>query len=66
VNGLKEELAGKVDVVHLSLVSRAGREVGSRYGIRIVPTSLLFDSTGELLTRVDGVPKKEQLSAKIR
>lgn len=61
VNGFKEETAGRVDVVHLNLLSAAGREVGGRYGVKVAPTSLLFDSEGELLARVNGVPKKDKL-----
>ncbi len=61
MNGFKEETAGTVDVVHLNLLSAAGREVGSRYGVKIVPTSLLFNSQGELVKRVNGVPRKDDL-----
>jgi thioredoxin-like negative regulator of GroEL len=66
VNGVKEEMAGKVDVVHLNLVSAVGREVGGRYGVRVVPTSLLFNSDGDLVTRVNGVPKKDDLISEIQ
>ena len=58
-------MAGTVDVVHLNLVSAVGREVGGRYGVRIVPTSLLFNSEGDLVTRVNGVPNKNELIAQI-
>ena len=66
MNGFKEETAGLVDVVHLNLLSAAGREVGGRYGIKLVPTTLLFDNQGELIQRVNGVPKKEDLFGQIR
>ena len=66
MNGFKEEMAGKVDVVHLNLVSAVGREVGGRYGVRVVPTSLLFNSDGDLVTRVNGVPKKDDLISEIQ
>ncbi|MFN2179465.1 MAG: hypothetical protein ACK2UV_08265 [Candidatus Promineifilaceae bacterium] len=61
VNGFKEETAGMVDVVHLNLLSAAGREVGGRYSVKVVPTSLLFNSEGELVKRVNGVPRKSDL-----
>ena len=66
MNGFKEETAGRVDVVHLSLMSAAGRDIGGRYGVRVVPTSLLFNSQGDLVTRVNGVPKKDDLIALIQ
>ncbi len=59
-------MAGKVDVVHLNLVSAVGREIGGQYGVKVVPTTLLFNRDGELLTRVNGVPKKDELIAQIR
>jgi thioredoxin-related protein len=61
VNGFKEEMAGEVDVVHLNLVSAVGREVGRRYGVKIVPTTLLFDGQGNLITRMSGMPEKDKL-----
>ena len=66
MNGFKEEMAGTVDVVHLNMLSAAGREVGGRYGVKVVPTSLLFNSQGELVKRVNGVPAKGDLIAQIR
>ena len=59
-------MAGKVDVVHLNLVSAVGREVGRQYGVKIVPTTLLFDEQGDLVARVNGVPKKDELFGRIR
>ena len=58
-------MAGTVDVVHLNLVSAIGREVGGRYGVNVVPTSLLFNAQGELVTHVNGVPRKDELIAQI-
>ena len=66
VNGFKEETAGMVDVVRLNLLSAAGREVGGRYSVQIVPTSLLFNSQGELIKRVNGVPRKDDLLGHVR
>lgn len=66
MHGFKEEMAGKVDVVHLNLASAVGREVGGRYGIKMVPTSLLFDNDGRLVRRIDGLPRKEELVQAVR
>ena len=66
VNGIKEEMAGKIDVVHLNLASEVGQEVGGRYGVDVVPTSLLFNSNGKLIKRVNGVPKKNELISQIQ
>ena len=66
MNGVEDEMAGKVDVVYLNLVSAVGREVGGRYGVKIVPTTLLFSGEGELIARVSGVPKKNNLITQIQ
>ena len=66
MNGVKEEMAGEVDVVHLNLVSGVGREIGGRYDVKIVPTTLLFDGQGNLVARANGVPKKDELISRIR
>ncbi|MFL7837401.1 MAG: TlpA family protein disulfide reductase [Candidatus Promineifilaceae bacterium] len=66
VNGFKEEMTGRVDVVHLSMLSVVGHEVGGRYGVQVVPTSLLFDNEGKLIKRVDGLPNKDDLIAQIQ
>jgi thioredoxin-related protein len=66
VNGFKEEMVGTVDVVHLSMMSAVGREVGGRYSVEVVPTSLLFDKQGKLIKRVNGVPNKQDLVAQIQ
>jgi len=59
-------MAGRVDVVHLSLLSDVGREVGGRYGVSVVPTTLLFDGDGQLIYRVNGLPRKEELVQAVR
>ena len=66
VNGFKEEMVGTVDVVHLSMMSAVGREVGGRYSVEVVSTSLLFDKQGKLIKRVNGVPNKQDLVAQIQ
>jgi thioredoxin-related protein len=66
VNGFKKEMVGTVDVVHLNMLSAAGKEVGGQYDVKVVPTSLLFNTQGELIQRVNGVPNKEDLLGQIR
>lgn len=66
MNGVKEEMVGKVDVVHLSMLSAVGHDVGGRYGVKAVPTTLLFNGEGELVARVNGVPKKDTLIRQIQ
>ena len=55
VNGVKKELKGQVDVIHLSLMSQVGRQAASKFGVRIVPVTLIFDGYGNMIGRQTGM-----------
>ncbi len=42
-------MTGQAQVLRVSAASRVGRELGARYGVRGVPTFLLFDGAGGLV-----------------
>lgn len=65
VDGLQEQLNDSVEVVHLNLLSAVGREAARRYGIKIVPATLVFDRQGQLVERQMGIPNAERLVNKI-
>ena len=46
---LERDLEGEAQVLRLSAYSAVGRQLASRYGVRGVPTFLLFDGTGEMV-----------------
>ena len=46
---LKRDLEGEAHVLRLSALSGVGRQLGGRYGVRGVPTFLLFDGSGEMV-----------------
>jgi thioredoxin-related protein len=49
VDRLERELEGQASVLKFSAWSSVGRELGARYGVRGVPTFLLFDGKGEMV-----------------
>jgi len=49
VDRLERDLAGQAQVLRLSALSGVGRQLAGRYGVRGVPTFLLFDGTGEMV-----------------
>ena len=63
VDGLERELEGQARVVRLSALSAMGQEVAQRYGVRGVPTFLIFDGRGELIGRQVGFPKRSEIKA---
>lgn len=64
---LERDLEGQARVLRLSAWSRAGRELAGRYGVRGVPTFLLFDGSGNMVHyqvgRLDADQVKTQIAA---
>lgn len=48
VDRLERDLEGQAEVLRLSVWSGVGRQLSARYGVRGVPTFLLFDGLGQL------------------
>ena len=46
---LERDLQGQAQVLRLSASSRVGRVLVARYGVRGVPTFLLFDGSGKMI-----------------
>jgi thioredoxin-related protein len=67
VDRLERDLEGEAGVLRLSVLSPVGRELGARYGVRGVPTFLLFDSAGVMVHyqvgRLDGDRMKEEIDS---
>jgi thioredoxin-related protein len=61
VDGLERELEGQARVVRLSALNAMGQEVAQRYGVRGVPTFLIFDGQGELIGRQVGFPNRSEI-----
>ena len=52
-------------VVRLSILSQAGQEAAQRYGVKGVPTFLVFDGQGNLIERQVGFPDRSKIKALI-
>jgi thioredoxin-related protein len=61
VDGLEKDLKGKAQLARLSILSEIGREVARRYGVRSVPTFLIFDGEGTLIGREVGFPNRGRI-----
>lgn len=46
---LERDLEGEARVLRLSVFGSVGRQLAARYGVRGVPTFLLFDGAGEMV-----------------
>lgn len=65
MDGLEKDLEGETRVARLSILSQIGREAAGRYGVRSVPTFLMFDGEGELLGREVGLPNRAKIESMI-
>lgn len=52
-------------MARLSILSELGRAVAKRYGVRSVPTFLIFDSSGAMIARQVGFPDRDEIEALI-
>ena len=66
VDGIPEQTNESVEVIHLNLLVGAGRETAGRYGVRMVPATVLLDSQGQLLDQQSGRPNASQLIERMR
>jgi thioredoxin 1 len=63
VDGLEKDLEGQAQVVRLNILSEVGREAAGRYGVRSVPTFLIFDNEGTLIGREVGFPNRGRIES---
>ena len=65
VDGIQSQSAGEVDVVHLNLLGKAGREVAAAYGVKVVPATVVFDQGGQTLYRHNGFPDADRIRQRL-
>jgi hypothetical protein len=61
VDGTKEQLGDKIELIFLNLLSPVGREAARAFGVYIVPATLLIDGNGKIVLRKLGMPKAAEL-----
>ncbi len=49
VDRLERDLTGRLRVLRLSAWSPVGQQMAARYGVRGVPTFILFDGSGQVV-----------------
>ena len=54
VDGLESDLKDQAVVLRIDYFSSVGREFADQYGVRILPTLLLFDGEGNIIVRQRG------------
>jgi len=65
VDGIEKDLEGRAKVVRLGVMSEVGMQAARRYGVRGVPTLILFDGAGQLVEQSVGLPDREGVVAQV-
>jgi thioredoxin-related protein len=63
VDGLERDLEGRAKVARLDILSDPGREAAVKYDIHAVPTFLVFDEEGTIISRQVGLPNRKEIQA---
>ena len=66
VDGIEKDLEGTAKVIRLSVTSQVGNQMAQRYGVRGVPTIVVLDGKGEVVTLSVGVPDRASLVAQVQ
>ncbi len=61
VDGIERELAGRVRVIRLSMMSGVGRQAAARFGVHGLPTFVILGPDGSEAARHVGIPSKARL-----
>ena len=62
---LERDLEGQIQVLRVSAWSSVGRQLAARYGVRGVPTFLLFDGSGQMFHHQVGRLDADRIKAEI-
>ncbi len=63
---IEAELEGEAEVVRLSVMSDPGLTLARRYGVRGLPTILVFNGEGEVIYARVGPPSAEEVVQVVR
>jgi thioredoxin-related protein len=66
VDGIEKDLEGTAKVIRLSVTTQVGNQMAQRYGVRGVPTIVVLDGEGEVITVSVGVPDRASLVAQVQ
>jgi len=65
VDGIEKDLEGRATIVRLGVTSELGLQAARRYGVRGVPTVIVFDADGEIVEHSVGIPDRGSVVAQV-
>ena len=63
VDRLETQLSQKLIFVRLEVQSHVGRALYSKYDAKLVPTFIIFDQSGSIQYRTNGVPEYDSINS---
>ena len=61
VNGIEKDLENRARVVRLDVWDDVGGQLAQRYGVRSIPTLIVFDGKGQKMQVQTGIPDRKQV-----
>ena len=53
---LESKLNGQATILRIDFLGTIGRKLAFKYGVVLIPTTLVFDGDGRLITKMTGLP----------
>ncbi|MCX7856167.1 MAG: thioredoxin family protein [Anaerolineae bacterium] len=65
VDRLERELNGTAKVLRINIMDQAGLVLAREYGVRAVPTFIVFDGNGQVVYAQAGLPDRAAIRAAV-
>jgi thioredoxin-related protein len=65
VDGIEQDLGGRASVLRLNVMTEVGSQAARQYGVRGVPTLIVFDGSGNVVEQSVGVPNRKDVVTQV-
>jgi thioredoxin-like negative regulator of GroEL len=65
VDGLENDLQGRARVMRLNVLNSVGMNAARRFGVRAVPTFVVFDGQGKVIEVQIGMPNRAKITSAV-
>ena len=65
VDGIERDLGDQAQVVRLSVMSGTGSRAAQRYGVKSIPTTIIFGGSGDVVSQIVCVPNRQDVVAQV-
>ena len=65
MDGIEQDLGDRASVLRLNVMSEVGSQAAQQYGVRGVPTLIVFDGNGNVIEQSVGVPSRKDVVSQV-